>query len=111
MLIHKVSKIKQKRKKETYFLCWDITVLFICRSSALFLYSMTSGSAMVTQRWLFIDQGSTNVPPTSPSIRVTEPSPGIRFNMTGDNIEVKITCQYSLQRQTITSLNTGMICS
>lgn len=72
---------------------------------------MTSSSAMVTQRWLFIDQGSRNAPPTSPSVRVTEPSPGTRFIMTGDNIEVKITCQYFLQSQTITSLNTGMICS
>lgn len=68
---------------------------------------MTPGSAMVTQRWLFIDQGSTNVPPTSPSTRLTEPSPGTKFNMTGDNIEVKITCQYFLQSQTITSLKTG----
>lgn len=81
------------------------------RSSALFLYNMTSGSTMVTRRWLFIDQGSTIVPPTFPSVRVTEPSPGIRFNMTGDNTEVKIACQYSFQSQTITSLNRGMICS
>lgn len=66
---------------------------------------------MVTQGWLSIDQESTNFPPTSPSIGVRESSPGTRFNVAGDNVEVKITCQYSLHQQTITSLNTGMICS
>lgn len=44
-----------------------------------------SGSETVTQRWLSIDQGSTTFPPTSPSIGVTESSPGTGFNMTGDN--------------------------
>lgn len=72
---------------------------------------MMPGSAMVTQRWLFIDQGSTNVPHTSPSTRLTEPSPGTRFNMTGDNTEIKITCHFFLQSQAITTLKTGMTCS
>lgn len=54
-------------------------------TSALFFYNITSGSETVTQRWLSIDQGSTTFPPTSPSIGVTESSPGTGFNMTGDN--------------------------